>query len=107
MADRLEAEAELFRKAAYRTGDVRDRINNVLNTLRANLAARGNPWGTDSIGHQFAHGAGGEGGYLDSKKNMIQGAENVAGTMDSFHQGQIKSAEYLESMERRNRDGFR
>ncbi|MBB5912863.1 hypothetical protein BJY24_001730 [Nocardia transvalensis] len=106
MADKLEAEAALFRKAAEKTGDVRDKINGVLDTLKANLDSRGTPWGTDSIGSQFAHGEGGEGGYLDSRKNMVEGAQNVAGTMDSFHQGQVKSAAYLEKMEQQNRDGF-
>ncbi|MEU7142916.1 hypothetical protein ABZ942_25965 [Nocardia sp. NPDC046473] len=100
MADKFQYDSVLFYKAAQKTGDARDRINTVLHTLQASLNARGNPWGNDSLGRNFATG------YTSSRDNMITGAQNIAGSLDNFSTGQIKSAELLEKMEHGNRDGF-
>ncbi|MFI6046315.1 hypothetical protein ACIA8C_32175 [Nocardia sp. NPDC051321] len=106
MAEKIQYDSDLFFKAAKKTGDARDRINTVLHTLQASLNARGNPWGNDTLGRNFAKGPDGTGGYTSSRDNMITGAQNIAGSLDNFSTGQTKSAELLEKMEHGNRDGF-
>ncbi|QBS42951.1 hypothetical protein [Nocardia sp. CS682] len=106
MADKVQYESELFFKAAKKTGDARDRINGVLNTLQSSINSRGNPWGNDTLGRSFANGADGSGGYTSSRDNIIMGAQNIAGSLGNFSTGQTKSAKLLEKMERGNRDGF-
>ncbi|RDI64529.1 hypothetical protein [Nocardia pseudobrasiliensis] len=107
MADKLEVDAQRFRTAATKTGDVRDKVTTILDTLQRAIDSRGTPWGNDSIGDQFANGEGGKGGYLASRTNMITGGRNVAGTMGNFHDAQTKSADYLERMDHGNGDGYR
>ncbi|WP_280431517.1 hypothetical protein [Nocardia brasiliensis] len=106
MADKVQYDSDLFFKAAKKTGDARDRINAVLHTLQVSLSARGNPWGNDTLGRNFANGPDGSGGYTSSRDNMITGATNIAGSLDNFSSGQTKSAKLLEKMENGNRDGF-
>ncbi|MFC9432304.1 hypothetical protein [Nocardia sp. NPDC057030] len=106
MADKVQYDSDLFFKAAKKTGDARDRINTVLHTLQASINARGNPWGNDTLGRNFANGPDGSGGYTSSRDNMITGAQNIAGSLDNFSTGQTKSAKLLEKMEHGNRDGF-
>lgn len=106
MAEKFQYDSDLFLKAAKKTGDARDRINTVLHTLQSSINARGNPWGNDTLGRNFAKGPDGAGGYTSSRDNMITGAQNIAGSLDNFSTGQTKSAQLLEKMEQGNRDGF-
>ncbi|GGL23644.1 hypothetical protein [Nocardia jinanensis] len=106
MGDRVDYNDEAFRAAAERTGGVRDRINGVIGRLETSINGRGAPWGDDSLGLSFANGQDGN-GYVPSKKNLIDSANNVAGTMGQFHDGQVESADYLQDMEDGNRDGLR
>ncbi|GAA5067099.1 hypothetical protein [Nocardia callitridis] len=103
MADNLEADAELFRKAAQKSGHVRDRIDTVLSTLTTSLASRGAPWGDDKIGDQFANGAN---GYLAAVGKLSGGTTNMSITMNNFADGQTKSANLLERMDHSNGHGF-
>ncbi|MEU4312606.1 hypothetical protein [Nocardia sp. NPDC024068] len=106
MGDRVDYNDEAFRRAAGKTGGVRDKINGVIDTLTASIDGRGEPWGGDSLGQSFANGQDGN-GYVPSKKNLIDSARNVSGTMGQFHDGQVESADYLQDMEDGNRDGLR
>lgn len=106
MSDRVDYNDEAFRLAAERTGGVRDRINGVIGRLETTINGRGEPWGSDSLGRSFADGQDGN-GYVLSKGNLLGSARNVAGTMGSFHDGQVESANYLRDMEDGNRDGLR
>ena len=96
MADRVEADAALFRQAALKTGHVRDRVNGVLDTLQTSLAGRGTPWGDDKIGKQFADGPD---GYLVALTKLTTGTTNMALTFGNFSDGQIQSADLLQSMD--------
>ncbi|MEU2103158.1 hypothetical protein [Nocardia sp. NPDC019255] len=104
MADNVEFDEHLFRKAAQKTGHVEDRINGIIDRLSASIAARGNCWGNDTIGRNFANGSG---GYTTTRDNLIKGARNVAGTFQNFSEGQTKTANLLRDMEHGNRDGIR
>lgn len=106
MGDRVDYNDEAFRAAAERTGGVRDRINGVISSLESKINGRGEPWGSDSLGRSFAVGQAGN-GYVPSKKNLLDSARNVSGTMGQFHDGQVESADYLRDMEDGNRDGLR
>ncbi|MFD4405904.1 hypothetical protein ACFWPH_24405 [Nocardia sp. NPDC058499] len=103
----VEYDEDAFRGAAAKTGAVRDKIQGVVDTLQTSIASRGAPWGTDSLGDTFANGQNGNPGYTTARDNLIEGAENVAGTFDSFHDGQVESADLLRDMEDGNRDGLR
>ena len=46
-------------------------------------------------------------GYEAGKTNLIESATNVSGTMNSFYEGQVRSADYLQDMEDGNCDGLR
>ncbi|MGW5385208.1 hypothetical protein [Nocardia sp. NPDC003963] len=106
MGDRVDYNDEAFRAAAHRTGGVRDRVDAVLDTLESRIGARGKPWGDDSLGTAFYEGDN-DNGYRSGKKNLVASAENISGTMGSFHDGQVESADYLQDMEDGNRDGLR
>lgn len=92
----VKVDPEQLRKAAVKTGDVRDRIGSVISTLQSALAARGECWGDDSLGHQFADG---DKGYLTAKNNMITGAGQFEKTFDSYSTGQVNSATQIEQAE--------
>ncbi|MQY23169.1 WXG100 family type VII secretion target [Nocardia macrotermitis] len=92
----VKVDPEQLRRAAVKTGEVRDRIGDVITTLQSALAGRGQPWGDDSLGHQFADG---EKGYLTAKQNMITGAGQFEKTFDSYSSGQSQSADKIETTE--------
>ncbi|MBF6356149.1 hypothetical protein IU449_16645 [Nocardia higoensis] len=93
----------LLDKAAQATGEVRDRINGVLSTLAASLAARGEPWGNDKLGKQFAEG---DQGYVKSKENLEKSAGNMAISFGNFSKTQTDAARELRKMERGNGDQY-
>ncbi|MEV6095116.1 hypothetical protein [Nocardia sp. NPDC051981] len=101
---RLESYHDLLITASRKTGEVRDGIQGVVDDLESRSAALGQPWGTDSLGSQFANGAQ---GYLASKKNIVEGATNMAGTFGNFSKGQLDSAAELEKTEQANADAFK
>ncbi|MFI5715600.1 hypothetical protein [Nocardia sp. NPDC051750] len=106
MADRVDYNDEAFTAAAERTGGVRDRVNGVIDTLTTSINGRGEPWGNDTLGNSFLNGEAND-GYSSGKTNLFASARNVAGTMGSFYDGQVESANYLKDMEDGNRDGLR
>ncbi|WP_162958605.1 hypothetical protein [Nocardia yunnanensis] len=103
MSDRLEAYEDLLITAAGKTDKVRDGIEKVVSTLVSAVDGRGTPWGDDTLGHNFANG---DQGYLAGKKNILEGASNMAGTFGNFSDGQKKAAEDLKKMDHDNGDGF-
>ncbi|MGQ4618080.1 hypothetical protein [Nocardia sp. R7R-8] len=107
MADNVEFDEHLFRKAAQKTGHVEHRITGIIDRLKASIDARKDCWGNDSIGRNFANGPDGSGGYTTTRDNLIQGGRNVAGTFRNFSDGQTKTANLLRDMEHGNRDGIR
>lgn len=104
MNDRLKNYADLLHTAAGKTGKVRDGIENVVDTLVTNSAGRGEPWGSDTLGAGFAEG---DNGYLKSRNNILDGADNMAGTFGNFSKGQTDSAELLSRMDQGNGDSFK
>ncbi|MFF0609134.1 hypothetical protein ACFYUD_10740 [Nocardia tengchongensis] len=103
MSGRLEAYEDLLTKAAGKTDKVRDGIEKVVSTLVSAADSRGTPWGNDTLGSNFAEG---DQGYLASRKNIVEGAGNMAGTFGNFSDGQLKAAEELKKMDHDNGDGF-
>ncbi|MCU1643452.1 MAG: hypothetical protein JWN03_3727 [Nocardia sp.] len=103
MADRLKAYSDLLRTAAGKTAAVQDGIQQVVNTLVSSSDSRGEPWGDDSLGNQFANGAN---GYTKSKTNILEGANNMAGTFGNFSQGQLDAVTKLTNMDQGNASGF-
>jgi len=99
----VQISPEKLRSASVKTGDVATSIADVIGTLTAALAARGDCWGNDSIGSQFANGAN---GYLDTKKNMITGAGSFKKTFDSYSKGQSDSANNLEGTDHLSADVY-
>ncbi|WP_067819137.1 hypothetical protein [Nocardia inohanensis] len=100
---RLESYIDLLTKASQKTGKVRDNIERIIDTLESSTASRGAPWGDDSLGNGFA---GGDQGYIASRKNMLEGGGNMAGTFGNFSKGQSDSAAKLQRMEDGNRETF-
>ncbi|WP_157513920.1 hypothetical protein [Nocardia concava] len=103
MSGRLEAYEDLLTKAAGKTDKVRDGIEKVMSTLASATAGRGEPWGNDTLGGNFANS---DQGYIASKKNILEGATNMAGTFGNFSDGQRKAAEELKTMDHGNGEGF-
>ncbi|WP_227998526.1 hypothetical protein [Nocardia australiensis] len=103
MSDNLKHDAELFEKAAHKTGYVRDRVNSVLSTLEGSLHGRGKPWGEDKLGDQFFEG---DQGYKVSREKLFTNIKNAAASFDNFSNGQTTSAELLRKMDHSNSDGF-
>ncbi|OJF78356.1 hypothetical protein NS14008_02880 [Nocardia seriolae] len=101
---RLESYHDLLVTASRKTGEVHDGIQGVVDRLASATAALGDPWGSDSLGNQFANGAQ---GYLARKKNIVEGATNMAGTFANFSKSQHDSAVELEKIEKENADAFR
>ncbi|MEC3955050.1 hypothetical protein VMT65_18560 [Nocardia sp. CDC153] len=100
---RLHSYQDLLTKASQKTGEVRDGIKGVVDGFTSQADALGTPWGNDSLGRQFANG---DQGYLASKKNIIEGATNMAGTFGNFSTSQQESADKLGSMDQANGEGF-
>ncbi|MEC3955055.1 hypothetical protein VMT65_18585 [Nocardia sp. CDC153] len=103
MSGRLESYHDLLVTASRKTGDVRDGIQGVVDALVSRTEALGEPWGGDSLGSQFANG---EQGYLASKKNIVDGTKNMAGTFGNFSKSQQDSADELEKTEQANAEAF-
>lgn len=61
MAEKFGVTPEELRATARHLNDVSGRMQSVLSSLRAKLAAEGAAWGDDQIGDQFAKG---DAGYL-------------------------------------------
>jgi hypothetical protein len=99
----VQVSPEKLRSASVKTADVADRLNEVINTLSAALASRGNCWGNDSIGNQFANG---NNGYLETKNNMITGTGQFKDTFNSYAKGQSDSANSLEGSDHFNADVY-
>ncbi|WP_156959404.1 hypothetical protein [Nocardia sp. BMG51109] len=98
----VELDPDKFRTAAGKTGDVRDRIQGVLDNLSASLDP-GSPWGNDKIGSQFHDGPN---GYGASKKNLFENGGNFQTTFGRFSDGQRDAATKLESQDQANGRGI-
>jgi uncharacterized protein YukE len=94
VADSLNVNPDGLRAAASHMVDVGDQVKAVLSSLNSQIDALGQPWGDDSVGHQFANG---DKGYLAQKDNVtaavtsmsqfIDGlADSLKTTADSFEQ---------------------
>lgn len=105
--ENVEYSEDAFRRAAEKTGGVRDKLNEIIDTLANNTNARGEPWGTDPIGNAFGQGQGGNPGYVVSRSNLLTGSRNVAATFGNFRDSQVDSANLLRDTEEGNRDGLR
>ncbi len=106
MVEKFEYEPLLFRRAAAKTGSVRDQINGVISRLDAAAERRGNCWGDDTLGQNFFKGDA-DNGYEASKKNTTDSAKTIAGNMGTMSAGQLESARLLEQMEKGNYEGLR
>ncbi|WP_194825899.1 hypothetical protein [Nocardia sp. XZ_19_231] len=106
MVEKFEYEPLLFRRAADKTGSVRDQVNGVINRLDAAAGARGRCWGDDTLGQNFFNGDA-DNGYGASKKNTIDSATSFAKNMGTMSKGQLESARLLEQMEQGNYEGLR
>ncbi|KQY33250.1 MULTISPECIES: hypothetical protein [Nocardia] len=106
MVEKFEYEPLLFRRAAVKTGSVRDQINGVIARLDAAAAGRGSCWGDDTLGQNFFKGDA-DNGYEASKKNTTDSAKAIAGNMGTMCDGQLESARLLEQMEKGNYEGLR
>ncbi|MFI6870207.1 hypothetical protein [Nocardia sp. NPDC050406] len=104
MSDRLESYIDHLQTASGKTGKVRDGIESVIDTFVAATNSRGEPWGNDTLGNQFAEG---KEGYKATKANLVLGANNMAGTFNNFSTGQAKAAKELREMEETNAKGLR
>ncbi|RDI46125.1 hypothetical protein [Nocardia mexicana] len=94
----VELDPERFRKASTKTGDVRDKIKDVIDTLKGSLDS-GSPWGNDKIGSQFYDGPN---GYGVTRKNLYDNAGNFQTTFGDFSKGQTDAATKLENQDRAN-----
>ncbi|MBO0855377.1 MAG: hypothetical protein J2P18_16620 [Nocardia sp.] len=106
MADKVEVEVDKLRNAAGKTGDVRDRISQIVGDLHTKVNSYGDCWGDDDLGNQFA-GTGNGQGYKAARDNMFSGAGNFTKAFGQFSDGQDQSASQLEMYEHGNADGFR
>ncbi|MGW6724408.1 hypothetical protein ACWF9G_00760 [Nocardia sp. NPDC055029] len=104
MADKVKVYEDLLRKAAGKTGDVRDRVNGVLDNLVNSLDARGEPWGHDTTGNAFAEG---ESGYKAGRDGLLESGRNAAKTMDSYSDAQTTAADKLRDMDLEGEGNFR
>ncbi|WP_157554410.1 hypothetical protein [Nocardia crassostreae] len=106
MADRVEVDTVKLRKAAYATAAINGRISGALTTLKANLAARGAPWGDDKFGKTFADGAEQQPGYLAIRDTVTTGIGAMADTFAGFADGQFTAADKFDGADGFSRDSF-
>ncbi|MBF6235803.1 hypothetical protein [Nocardia otitidiscaviarum] len=107
MTQPLEVYTEQLRNAATATGTVQTKLDAVLTTLKAAINGRGEPWGDDEIGTNFADDANGQDGYRTTRDDYLSSLANMATTFESFSAGQTKAADYLEAQDKANGDQYR
>ncbi|WP_024804326.1 WXG100 family type VII secretion target [Nocardia sp. BMG51109] len=79
MSDPVEVDPEGLRRAADEFEDIADRTRSILDTLRGNAESKGEPWGHDKTGKQFAEG---EKGYLAGRDNTFDSLKNLVTVFD-------------------------
>ncbi|MEV0061760.1 hypothetical protein [Nocardia sp. NPDC050718] len=102
----FEYDADNFRTAAGKSQNVSNQLTGIINTLNSSLTGRGNVWGNDKLGKSFNNGPGGNDGYDASWTNISENVKTMATSMGDFADGQTESADYIDKMEKGNRDGL-
>ncbi|WP_280261273.1 WXG100 family type VII secretion target [Nocardia wallacei] len=96
MATKLGVTPHQLRKAAGDMGDLRDRVQGILDKLERSVGTKENAWGKDSYGATFAEGPQ---GYIASHENLRVQTGNVAETLGSYSTGQYRAADLLEKQD--------
>ncbi|GEM31600.1 hypothetical protein NN3_26070 [Nocardia neocaledoniensis NBRC 108232] len=103
----FEYDADNFRTAAGKSRSVGNQLTSIINTLNSSLTSRGNVWGNDKLGKTFNNGPGGDDGYDASWTATSENVKTMATSMGEFADGQTESADYIDKMEKGNRDGLK
>ncbi|MFE3442565.1 hypothetical protein ACFXNW_06005 [Nocardia sp. NPDC059180] len=102
-ADKVDVDPDDFRRAAEKTGGVRDKVQGILDGLQTSIASRGTPWGNDKMGASFTDG---ENGYFAARESLTGNLDNVVNSFNNFRSGQAQTVIALNKMERGNEDSF-
>ncbi|WP_162958612.1 hypothetical protein [Nocardia yunnanensis] len=105
MVDKVEVDPELLRQAGVKTDLVNTRLRGVVDGLMASLGGKGEPWGNDSYGQEFA-GAEGGSGYLAARKTLKDLSETLAKNAESNAEGQDQSGKKLDGTDQGNANAF-
>jgi len=99
MADRVETYEEKLRAAGEATAEVRDLLQQVVNSVDTAMSVGSAAWGPDKFGGKFADGDGGQEGFLASMDNMTGGTERSAESFGEMSKGQYDAADAIQSGE--------
>ncbi|GAB3207313.1 hypothetical protein [Nocardia tengchongensis] len=106
MTDKVEVDPELMRQAATKTDHVNTRLRSVVDTLMATLGGKGEPWGNDSYGEQFA-GAEDGSGYKAARKTLKSLSDTLAKNAGDNSDGQAKSGKQLDGTDQNSASAFK
>ncbi|MBY8855223.1 hypothetical protein K7711_01895 [Nocardia sp. CA2R105] len=96
MSKPVEVDTAKLRQAAGTMNDVTSRVTTIVTTLKNGLNAKGFPWGHDHYGNKFTEG---DSGYTNSSKNLVQGADNMVGSLGKFGTGMTDAAQKMDDMD--------
>ncbi|MEU1429307.1 hypothetical protein ABZ412_19720 [Nocardia sp. NPDC005746] len=106
MTDKVEVDPELLRQAAVKTDHVNARLRTVVDSLMATLGGKGEPWGNDTYGEQFA-GAEDGSGYKAARKTLKNLSETLAKNAGDNSDGQAKSGKQLDGTDQNSAGAFK
>ena len=92
----VEVDTSALRDAADRVDDIAGRVGKAVDSLKTALDEKGFPWGTDSYGKKFTEG---DEGYSKSSKNLIDGADNMTGSLEKFGSSMNDAARKMDDMD--------
>ncbi|MEU7628729.1 hypothetical protein AB0C34_01920 [Nocardia sp. NPDC049220] len=109
MAADVKVTIAKLHKAAHSAEDLRDKVADILATVKNNTEALGEPWGDDSYGTEFAKS------YVPNRDELLDRSGDgkpgalpgLAKTFGDMSDAQTESAHYLQAWEDKNAEGFR
>jgi uncharacterized protein YukE len=96
MSEPLGVTPSTLRATSKHLNDVSTRMKEVLSSLRGKLAAEGAPWGSDSMGDQFAKG---ESGYIAQRDWVDKSVGAKTSLLDYYSHGLKKAADSFEQQD--------
>ncbi|MFE3222514.1 WXG100 family type VII secretion target [Nocardia sp. NPDC059228] len=105
MVDKVEVDPELLRQAAVKTDYVNSRLRSVVDGLMGSLSAKGEPWGNDSYGEEFAGSEDGS-GYKAARKTLKDLSDTLAKNAETNSDGQNQSGKKLDGTDQNSASQF-
>ncbi|MFI5780704.1 hypothetical protein [Nocardia sp. NPDC051570] len=90
MTQPIEVDPTKLENAGHHMLSVRDKMDGIVGKLKSSVGAAGTEtWGNDKFGKGFADG---DDGYLESRTELLSGADETVKSLQQFGQGMIDGA---------------